>query len=168
MSKRRKKVAPPVAPPKTSAPLSSVSPSSTRRLVALLAPLVLIGASLLAYHNSFAGPMLFDDVMNVRDNFPMRKLWPVWDAMWGPPGSGLAGRPVAQLSSAANYAVHGFDVRGYHAVNLALHCAAGLTLYGVVRRTLASPRLAPRFGEHATGLALIVALVWQIHPLLTD
>ena len=57
--------------------------------------------------------------------------------------------PLVQLSFALNYAVHGLDVAGYHALNLFLHAATGLVLFGVVRRTLGSPTLAPRFGDRA-------------------
>jgi protein O-mannosyl-transferase len=73
-----------------------------------------------------------------------------------------------QLSFALNYAVHGLSVAGYHLVNLLLHVATAFVLFGILRRTLASTRLAPRFGGHATPLAFVVTLVWQVHPLLTD
>jgi hypothetical protein len=33
-----------------------------------LAPLVLIATAALAYHNSLAGPFIFDDVLNVQNN----------------------------------------------------------------------------------------------------
>ena len=46
-----------------------------------------------------------------------------------------------------------------------MHLAAGLALFGVVRRTLTSDRLHARFGAAATPLAFAVALVWIAHPL---
>src|SRR3954470_3407896 len=119
------------------------------------APLVLIAAAVLAYHNSFTGGFIFDDVVNVRNNFQLRHLWPIWQTMWGPLGTGVAGRPVVQLSFAINYALHGLDVTGYHVTNLTLHIVTGLVFYGVLRRTLISPKLQPRFGRDANLLAFL-------------
>jgi tetratricopeptide (TPR) repeat protein len=59
-------------------------------------------------------------------------------------------------------------VWGYHAFNLAVHVLAGLTLYGIVRRTLARPRLRERFGAAAEWAALAVAVIWTVHPLQTE
>jgi tetratricopeptide (TPR) repeat protein len=131
-------------------------------------PVGLIAVTLLAYHNSLGGPFVFDDVPNVRENLKLRQPWPIWEAMWGPLNTGVSGRPLVQLSFALNHAMHGLDVAGYHAVNLLLHLATGFVLFGILGRTLASHRLAPRFGRHATPLAFGVTLVWQVHPLLTD
>ena len=72
------------------------------------------------------------------------------------------------FSLAVNYALGGYDVWGYHALNLAIHILAGLTLYGIVRRTLLSPLLRERFGASAVRLALAVAVLWTVHPLQTE
>ena len=83
-------------------------------------PLLVVAAGLLAYHNSFTGPFIFDDVPSIPENPTIRHLWPIWDAL-SPPhigGSTVEGRPVINLSLAINYALGGYDVRGYHALNL--------------------------------------------------
>jgi Flp pilus assembly protein TadD len=101
----------------------------------------------------------------------------------------VAGRPVANLSLAINYAFAPPDARdvfvapdreaperadaflrnvwSYHFLNLAIHLAAALALLGVVRRTLSSNRLRATFGAQAHWLAFIVALLWLVHPLQT-
>jgi protein O-mannosyl-transferase len=82
--------------------------------------------------------------------------------LWG-------GRPVVNLSLALNYALGGSNVWGYHALNLAIHIIlAGLTLFGVVRRTLLRPALRERFSPSAARLALVVAVLWTAHPLQTE
>src|SRR5205085_665567 len=48
-----------------------------------------------------------------------------------------------------------------------IHLLAGLTLFGVVRRTLRLPRLPARSASSADGLAFAVALLWLVHPLHT-
>jgi tetratricopeptide (TPR) repeat protein len=60
------------------------------------------------------------------------------------------------------------NIWGYHFMNLALHMLAGLALFGVVRRTLLAHPLRSRFGSASTALAFVVALIWLVHPLLTD
>jgi Flp pilus assembly protein TadD len=80
---------------------------------------------------------------------------------------------VVSLTLALNYALSTSAptdapaVRGYHVVNLAIHILAGLTLFGIVRRTFLSPRLADRLAMSATPLAGVIALLWLVHPLQT-
>ena len=59
------------------------------------------------------------------------------------------------------------DTRPFHAGNLFIHLSAALVLFGIVRRTLSSPRLHERFGLAAPWLAAAVALLWVVHPLQT-
>ncbi len=59
-------------------------------------------------------------------------------------------------------------MRGFHAGNLLIHLLAALVLFGIVRRTLLAPSLREQFGRAASGLALAVALIWAVHPLLTE
>jgi tetratricopeptide (TPR) repeat protein len=132
--------------------------------------LLVVAAALLAYHNSFTGPFIFDDVRSIRHNPTIRHLWPIWQTLRPLHQGGLTveGRPLINLSLAINYALGGLDVRGYHALNLTVHILAGLTLLGVVRRTLLQPRLRGRFGEAALPLALATAILWTVHPLQTE
>ncbi len=155
---RREGAQPPTAA--TQARSSSVPPAS------VLAPVILVGAGLCAFLNGLGGPFIFDDRFAIPANPTIRHLWPIWDAL-SPPGQGcaVAGRPVVNLSLAINYAVGGLDVRGYHAVNVALHLLAGLTLFGIVRRTLSGARVA---SADATWLATAVALLWLVHPIQTE
>lgn len=144
------------------------APSRTTRL-ATLAPWILVACVLAIYSNCFAVPFLFDDVPSIVDNAQIRKLWPLWDLLvfHGDRDVGIAGRPVANVSFALNYALGGLNVAGYHAVNVAVHAAAGLLLYGLVRRTLRLPRLRERFEGMEDALAFAIALIWIAHPLQT-
>ncbi len=128
----------------------------------------MVAAGLLAYHNSFTGPFIFDDSTAIVQNPTIRHLWPIWQPLSPPHQATVQGRPVVNLSLAINYAIGGLDVRGYHALNVAIHILAGLTLFGVVRRTLLQPKLSERFGTVADELALAVAVLWTVHPLQTE
>ena len=125
-------------------------------------------AAVAAYHNSFAVPLFFDDTLSITQNESIRALWPLGRVLWPPVEAGTGGRPLLNLSFALNYAAGGLDVWGYHAVNLAIHVAAGWVLFGLVRRTLRQPVLSARFGKMATQLGGAAALLWVLHPLQTE
>jgi tetratricopeptide (TPR) repeat protein len=132
-------------------------------------PVLIIAAGIWAYHNSLQGPFIFDDHSSVEDNLTIRHLWPIGDALSPPAKSFVGGRPMVNFSLALNYAWGGLAVWGYHAFNLAVHVLAGLTLYGIVRRTLLRPGLQERFGGASGGwVALAVAVLWTVHPLQTE
>jgi tetratricopeptide (TPR) repeat protein len=120
---------------------------------------LIVIAGLAAYANSFSGPLVFDDIGSITENPTIRHLWPIAPVL-APPAGGLtvSGRPFLNLTLAFNYALGGAAVRSYHLVNLAIHLLAGLTLFGIVRRTLPA----------RTGLALAIALIWTLHPLQTE
>lgn len=136
-------------------------------------PWILLGgaglalAAFAAYANSFQAAFVFDDRASVLDNPTIRSLG---QALFPPGGTGVtvAGRPILNLSFALNYAISGLDGWSYHALNLVIHVLSGLALFGLVRRTLARPPLAARFGEPAGWLALAIAGVWTLHPLQTE
>ena len=132
-------------------------------------PVLIIAAGIVAYHNSFTVPFLFDDPHAIEENPTIRHLWPIRNVLSPPAAdSFVGGRPVLNLSLALCYALGGPAVWWYHAFNLAVHILAGLTLYGIVRRTLLRPGLSERFGASAEWMALTVALLWTVHPLQTE
>ena len=133
-------------------------------------PLVVVVAGLLAYHNSFRDAFFIDDFESIAYNLTIRRLWPIWQCLSPPHKQGLTveGRPFINLSLAINYALGGYNVWGYHALNLTVHILAGLTLLGIVRRTLLQPALRARFGAAANELALATAVLWTVHPLQTE
>lgn len=129
---------------------------------------LLVAAGVGTYLNTFSSPFIFDDLGFIVDNPNIRSLWPIGRACSAPPGTGASGRPLVALSLAINYAFGGLEVWGYHCFNVTAHVLTGLTLFGVVRRTLQGPTLAGRFGFAATPLGVTIALLWVVHPLATD
>jgi len=147
--------------PEHPAPRQPGSPPAT---LTFLAGALIAGAALAAYHNSFSAPFEFDDIPTIVDNPTIRHLWNLKTVL-SPPTGGytVSGRPVVNLTLAINYALGGTNPWGYHATNLLIHILAGLTLFGIARRTL--PRMGIREG---TGLAFCIALIWILHPLQTE
>lgn len=128
--------------------------SSARPAWARWAPWLLPAAVGAAYANSFTGQFVFDDyrfLTPLHDRVP----WAAWLLQ--------TARPIVYLSFALNYAAHGLDVRGYHAVNIALHAAAALALYGVLRRLFRRAAVSS-----PDGAAFAAALVWAVHPVQTE
>jgi len=142
-----------------------------------------------AYSNSFSGLFVYDDLTALVRNPAMRVLWPLSKALNAPRDTTLAGRPVASLTFAVNYAMAPEDAKeafaptasvpdvsrqfernawGYHAANLGIHLLAALCLFGVVRRTLRAPRVADAFTPSAAHwIAMTAATIWVVHPLTT-
>ena len=138
----------------------------SRRGILIVAALIAL-AGVAAFANSFNGDLIFDDVAWIALNPTIRHLGRLDEVLF-PPNNGFAsGRPVLNLTLALNYAFAGIDPRSYHVVNIAIHILAGLTLFGIVRRSLLSPLFRQRFAAVATPLALGVALLWLVHPLQT-
>ena len=126
-------------------------------------------ATVAAFSSSFAGAFVFDDDPAIVQNRTIRQLWPIWKPLC-PPSSGVTvnGRPLLNLSLAINYAVSGYQIWSYHATNLAIHLLAALLLFGIVRRTLVLPTMRDRWGAAAIPVALVIALLWAVHPLQTE
>lgn len=134
------------------------------RQLALAAGLIVL-AVIAAYHNALSTPFVFDDQFAIVENPTIRDLGHLGAVLRPPPfASGAAGRPLVNLSLALNYAAGGLNPWGYHALNLALHAAAALALFGLLRRAFARTALA----AESYSLALIATLLWAVHPLLTE
>jgi protein O-mannosyl-transferase len=118
-----------------------------------------VGA-IVTYGRTFSVPPLLDDQLSVFDNSTIRH----WNTAFLPPiDSTTSGRPILNASLAVNYAISGTAVWSYHALNLAIHVVAGLTLFGIVRRTLARLK-----DPAAVFVAFSAALLWILHPLQTE
>ena len=127
--------------------------------------LALAGAA--AYANSLQGPFFFDDRRSIVGNATIRSLWPLTAVLHPPVQTPMAGRPLANLSFALNYALGGLGVTGYHLANVGIHILAVLVLFGLLRRLVALTLRStdPRASD---GLAFACALIWLLHPLNTE
>ena len=133
------------------------SSSDWRSLVAVG---IIIVAGLLAYHNSFSGPFIFDDIESIPENPTIQHIGDAVSPLND--GQAVQRRPVVNLSLAINYSLGGLEPSGYHVFNLIVHILTGLLLFGIVRRTLRV------LGKSSTPLSLAIALIWVVHPLTTD
>jgi tetratricopeptide (TPR) repeat protein len=145
-----------------------VSTGLTRSLQVLAIVLAIVAA----YSGTMRVPFFFDDLPAIVDNPTIRHLGDMASVLSPPSAmgddSGASGRPFINLSFALNYACGGLDPWGYHATNLAIHIASALLLYGIVRRTCGSARAPNRSRIGPSEVAFATALLWGVHPLLTE
>ena len=132
-----------------------------RDSLVLLHLLALLGVGLACYHNSFSGPFIFDDIPWIVENKSLRQLWPLRPLVG-------TNRPILNLTFAANYAVGGTNVVGYHVVNLLIHLTATVVLYDLIRRTLLLLGNWSKHPSRAAWFAAIVSGLWTAHPLQTQ
>lgn len=132
--------------------------------------LLLIVVTLVAYANSLNGEFLYDDLNDVLSNPTIGKLWPPWATGWTFVHGKLVmlSRPVVNLSFAINHALGGLHPPHYHITNLIIHVLAGLTLLGILRRTLSLPALRKRFQGYIPELSFFIAALWALHPIQTE
>ena len=118
-------------------------------------------AACAAYADSFRGVFLLDDVPHLVHSTAIRRLWPPVALWWN------SLRPLTFYSFAVSHAIGGYEVAAYHAMNLAFHVAAALTLLAAARRALRLPRVGLGESESST-VAFAIALLWAVHPLNTQ
>jgi protein O-mannosyl-transferase len=138
------------------------------------AALLLAVPVFVVYRSALHAPFIFDDPNGIVDNESIRFLWPLVGPSGHPgplnPGPEMPSspRPLVNLSLAVNYFFGGIDPFGYHVFSVVLHFLTALLLYAVVRRTLQLSFFERRFESSAGWLALAVAMLWSLHPLVTE
>jgi Flp pilus assembly protein TadD len=116
------------------------------------------------FANTLPNRPVLDDGWAVIDNPLVRTIdfRRIFDAEYGYAGGAtLTGpyRPIATLTWAAGYALHGRAPFGFHLVNVALHAAATALVLLLARRVLGAA--AP---ERASQGAFGAALLFAVHP----
>ncbi|MEW6078984.1 MAG: tetratricopeptide repeat protein [Thermodesulfobacteriota bacterium] len=133
------------------------------RVLRLLPAVIILAAlALVTYANTFTAPFVFDDLPHITENPCIRVSEITPGAMIRILDSRLITRPLANFSLAVNFFFHQYDVRGYHAVNLAIHIITALLVMLVARETL---RLG---GYDTTWTPLLAAALWLVNPVHTQ
>jgi tetratricopeptide (TPR) repeat protein len=142
-----------------------------RRPVIWILLIIIIGFFI--YSNTFKVPFLFDDSNTVLKNTSLRDS----DYLTNTSLTDIfsASRLIGQLTFALNHAVDGFNVVGYHLVNLLIHVGCALLLYWFYILTFKTPYVSDHFPKRADSffqtpkiIALFTALLFVSHPVQTQ
>ena len=132
-------------------------------LLVLLAALVIF-----IYADTLTAPFIFDDRANISENPHLRISRITLKALSAVAfDSPVHQRPVAYISFALNYYLHGYNVVGFRLVNIIIHVISGILLYFFIRATFRTPALRPN-NMHAEWISFFAAAVWIVHPLQTQ
>ncbi len=139
----------------------------------LLAVIVLYVLGFVVYLNSFPVPFVFDDHPNIRDNPSIRLTAIDFEGLHTAAfESHIGQRPVANISFALNYLAGGYDVKGYHLVNILIHIVNGLLVYFLalilLRRDQTLARRKPASERRLHLAALFAAAIFIAHPAQTQ
>ncbi len=155
---------------------SGVIYCSVKKIPALLSRtfplLIILLVGVLCYSNTLNSPFQLDEKYYIEKNPLVKDLSYYVDPSMaeGLKWRGtLKTRYMAFLSFALNYKLHGFDVTGYHAVNLSIHILNSSLVYFLVLLAFRTPFLrgSPLAGR-STPVALFAALLFVSHPLQTE
>jgi Flp pilus assembly protein TadD len=123
---------------------------------------------ILIYTNTLGSPFVFDSRNNIETNPHIRlskiTLNGLAEAAFKNP---LKQRPLSNISFALNYYLHGYNVVGFHVVNILIHISTGFLLYFFVKSTFRTPALKSRYGNYM-WISFFTAAVWMVHPLHTQ
>ncbi|MDW7773842.1 MAG: tetratricopeptide repeat protein [Desulfobulbaceae bacterium] len=126
---------------------------------------LLIG--IFVYSNSLNVPFYFDDFNTIQDSSLRMDNFSL-DTITNAVSKGkLKERPVANLSFALNYFLHGYMVQGYHIVNITIHIFNSIILYYFILLTLKLPANKDKF-RNPLLIAYVTSLIWLVHPLGTQ
>jgi tetratricopeptide (TPR) repeat protein len=145
--------------------LSSIKHGPKREilLLSLLAVVVI-----LIYADTLTTPFIFDDLVNIHDNPHIRvPALSLKNLAWAGFNSPIGSRPVANISFALNYYFNGYNLVGYHVVNILIHTACGIFLYFLAKATLQTPALRSRY-EKFGWIPFLTVFIWLVHPLQTQ
>ncbi|MGD2185968.1 MAG: tetratricopeptide repeat protein, partial [Desulfobacterales bacterium] len=142
---------------------SDLPPKLKTLLLMLLAVLVIF-----IYADTLTSPFIFDDKSNIEENPHIRisqiSLKSLATAAFESPSYH---RPVVNVSFALNYYLHGYNVVGFHLVNLIIHVISGVLLYLFIQTTFLTPSLRLRYA-HNKWIAFFAVAIWMVHPLQTQ
>ena len=133
-----------------------------------------IGLTLIAlviivtYTSTLTSPFIFDDEYNIKNNIYIRlksvSLDGLYEAAFESP---LPHRPFSYLGFALNYFLHGENVVGYHAVNIAVHLVSTIFFFFLVKATLITRSFSLE-RKTISMIALLSAFLWSINPIQTQ
>ncbi len=133
----------------------------------VVVPAIIVTVTAIAYSNSFDCSFQLDDNHVVKNNpriesFDHFTKLSTWKRL-------PFNRSFAYLTVAANYAIHGYDVWGYHFVNLLIHIIAAIAAFFIILKLFDAPFICGKYDLNFRVLvALFSSLLFALHPVQTQ
>jgi hypothetical protein len=136
----------------------------------LIAVGLIIGLAWVVYSNTFYVPFQFDDRPNIIHHPYVQIKVLTWDRMEQLVRNTYKEsiRFFSLFTFVLNYYFGGFNVYGYHLVNLIIHMTSGISLYWFLRLTFNLPSLKEQYGSISYKVALFTCLIFISHPIQTQ
>jgi len=150
------------------------APISKKQIKTILFLVIMIVTVCLVYSNTLNSPFIFDDGKNIFLNPHIRLTELSAESIREAASrSILSTRSVANISFALNYYFHGYDLPGYHVVNILIHILTCILLYFFIKVTieLVRERAPGTFvpgSVNAEYIAFAAVFIWAVHPLHTQ
>ncbi len=136
---------------------ASTTTAPERRLRDAAPAVALAAVALAVYANAIPGGFVWDDEHIVVGNPDTRDLSALPRVLLSPDETPPYYRPLNRASYLVDYQLFGMDPHGFHAVNVALHVANVLLLYGLGRRLF-----------RARAPAFVAAALLAVHPIHSE
>ncbi|MDJ0860814.1 MAG: hypothetical protein QNJ82_01075 [Gammaproteobacteria bacterium] len=127
-----------------------------------------LGAAAFLYSAGLPGAFVYDDGAAISQNPAVQLDTLSTDALWAAIWSSESGplkRPLSMLSFALNHYTSGLDPAAFKWVNICIHLLTAASLAFLAWQLMAAPALACTNSGRRAWLAVVVALVWLLHPL---
>lgn len=118
----------------------------------LLAIACIVEAGILVYGQTLSVPWYFDDISGILESGAIRDLGQATRNILAP------GRGLVLWTFALNYHFGGFEVIGYHFINIVIHMASAAMVLLILRRIFSPGSWFPLLG----------ALLFLVHPIQTE
>jgi len=134
-----------------------------KKILLISAILVLVSAAVVAYLPGLNTPFQFDDVKRIVGQAPVENLDLTAIFQYS------KSRFFLYLTLALNYHFGGYNVFGYHLVNLVIHLISSMLVFALSLIVFNSPGLKNQaLSQNSRLLAFFSSMIFALHPLQTE
>lgn len=114
------------------------------------------------------------DLNNYFDRLTIDKTFAASPGVFEDTRNSFITRPLSYLTFSINYFVHGYELSGYHAVNILIHLINIILVFLLVQRSYhlleseSDSSAEYSTSQHAIHIAFLTAALFAIHPLMTN
>lgn len=141
--------------------VSRNEPQKVPLLYRILAPIVLVISTILAYYSSLHYELQFDDIANITKHFNIRH-YTFRNLFFS--GS----RWISYWLNSLYYKIDKFNPFYYRVGNVAIHTINGLLVFFILLHILTRRAQGSFFKRNALALSFVTALIFLLHPVQTQ